>query len=95
MVQVKGSIVQALVTATRATLDQIRQNLKERTQTKEQALREYAERKRELLPQLLEAHEKGVATRELQKITGISHTTIARWIKAAKQEKEKQNVSTN
>ena len=89
----KRNIVQALATATQTALDQIGQKLKETMQTREQTQREYEERKRELLPQLLEAHEKGVSTRELQKITGISHTTIARWIWIAKQEKAKENVS--
>jgi len=90
----RRNIVQALVTATQSKLDQWGQQLKEAMQTKEQTLTAYEEKKRQLLPQLLEAQEKGVSTRELARITGISHMTISRWIKAA-QKKEEGNVNTS
>ena len=90
----RRNFVQALVIATQTTLDQWGQRLKEAMQTSEQHLTAYNEKKQKLLPQLIEAHEKGVSTRELGKITGISHTTIARWIEESKT-KEKQDVNTN
>ena len=87
-------IAQALIDATQSTLEQWGHKLKEAIQTKEQTVTAYEEKKRLLLPQLLEAHEKGVSTRELQEITGIPHATIARWIRKSKKE-ETDNVSSN
>jgi response regulator of citrate/malate metabolism len=93
--QMRRNIVQALVTATQSKLDQWGQQIKQAMQTTNQSLTAYEEKKQGLIPQLLEAREKGVSLRELAKITGISHTTIARWLKAAKKQKENQNVNTN
>lgn len=92
----RRNIVQALVTATQSKLDQWGQQLKEAMQSEEQRVNAYEDRKKTLIPQLLAAHDKGVSTRKLAEITGVSHTTIARWIKAAKHEKEKEpGVSNN
>jgi transposase-like protein len=62
---------------------------------KEQEIANYGAKKQELLPQLIEAHEKGVSSRELERIIGINHTTITRWIREAQKEKAKENVRTD
>jgi DNA invertase Pin-like site-specific DNA recombinase len=82
--------VQVLLSSTQKTLSEWNQKIRAAIQSKEQQRLEYLAKKQELLPQLIEAHEKGLSSRELEKITGINHTTITRWIKEAK--KEKQDV---
>jgi len=47
---------------------------------KETELREYKEAKQRLLPKLEKALDKGVDSRKLTEITGISHATICRWV---------------
>jgi DNA invertase Pin-like site-specific DNA recombinase len=85
--------VEALLSSSQKTLSEWNQRIRDAIQTKEQQQGDYQKKKQQLLPQLIEAHEKGVSSRELEKITGINHTTISRWIKEAKKEKEKQDVS--
>jgi len=70
------------------------QKIREAIQGQEEKRVNYQTKKNELLPQLIEASKKGVSSRELQQITGINHTTIARWIREGKKQKEKENVST-
>lgn len=81
--------VQVLLSSTHKTLSEWNQKIRAAVQTKEQQRAEYLAKKQEILPQLIEGHEKGLSSRELEKITGINHTTISRWIKEAK---EKQNA---
>ena len=84
-------VAKNVLEATQKTLEDWSQKIKRAIMIKEEQLKSYDEKKRELLPQLLEAHEKKVSTRELAQITGIPHTTIAKWIRDAKrQTKEKQ-----
>ena len=82
------NIVQALLSSTQKTLSEWNQKIQTAIQTKEQEQANYGAKKQQLLPQLIEAHEKGVSSRELQRITGINHTTITRWIREAKKEKQ-------
>lgn len=84
--------VQSLLGATQKTLEEWGEKIKEKMQVKEKELFTYEEKKRQLLPQLLEAHEKGVSARELAQITGINHTTIATWIKEAKRKEKEQDA---
>jgi len=92
------NIVRTLVDATQTTMDKWVEKIKEAMQVTEQEFQTYEEKKGELIPKLLEAHEKGVSARQLAKITGINHTTISRWIreaqklKEAKEEREKQHA---
>jgi DNA invertase Pin-like site-specific DNA recombinase len=86
-------LVQALLSSTQKTLSEWNQKIRTAIQTKEQERANYGAKKQQLLPQLIEAHEKGVSSRELERITGINHTTITRWIREAK--KEKQDVGAN
>jgi len=85
----KRNIIQALTNATQMTLEQWSQKLKEAIQSKEQVKATYEAKKQKLLPQLLEAHEKGISLRELAKITGISFSTISRWLKTAEQKEDR------
>ena len=82
-------IVKALLNARNQTMQEWSQTIKSAIQAKQEQQRIYEEKKRQLLPQLFESNKAGVSTRELEQITGINHTTIARWIKEAK---EKQNA---
>jgi transposase-like protein len=77
-------VVKTVIDATQKTLDEWRQTIKKAMQIKEEELKTYEEKKRELIPELVEAHEKGVSIRELAKIMGINHTTIANWIRQPK-----------
>jgi DNA invertase Pin-like site-specific DNA recombinase len=83
-------IVKALLNAKSKTMEEWNQAIKSSVQARQEQQRIYEEKKRQLLPQLIESNKAGVSTRELEQITGINHTTIARWIKEAK---EKQNVN--
>ena len=86
------NLVQALLSSTQKTLSEWNQKIQTAIQTKEQERANYGAKKEQLLPQLIGAHEKGVSSRELQRITGINHTTITRWIREAKKTREKENV---
>jgi len=85
--------VQALVSSTQKTLGEWSQKIRAAIQTKEVKRLSYQTKKNELLPQFIEASKKGVSSRELEQITGINHTTIARWIREGKKQKEKENVA--
>lgn len=87
--------VKALLSSTQKTLTEWNEKIRAAIQTKEEERLNYQAKKKALLPQLIEATEKGVSSRELEKITGINHTTICRWIKEARKQKEKENVSRN
>ena len=84
--------VLALLSGTQKTFSEWNQKIRAAIQTKEEEQLSYQAKKSELLPQLIEASKKGVSTRELEQITGINHTTIARWIREGKQQKEEKNV---
>jgi metal-dependent amidase/aminoacylase/carboxypeptidase family protein len=77
--------IQAVLTATQGKLDDWRKKIHQAGETKKQQLLTYKEKKRQLLPLLIEGQKEGVSTRELEQITGINHTTIAIWIKQAKE----------
>lgn len=87
-------LVKVLLSSTQKNLSEWNQKIRAATEIKEQARVNYQAKKDELLPQLIEAHKKGVSTRELEQITGINHTTIARWIREGSGQKEKKNAST-
>jgi hypothetical protein len=74
-------IVQELVSATQTKIDEWRKKINEAVLQKNQGQQEYEDKKALLLPQLKEGHDKGLSTRELEKITGINHTTIAKWLR--------------
>jgi DNA invertase Pin-like site-specific DNA recombinase len=87
--------VQALLKSTQKTINEWKQGIQDAIFTKEQDVANYQRKKEELLPQLVEAYKKGVSSRQLEKVTGINHTTILRWIKEAEKQKEKENVSAH
>lgn len=87
MVQVK-----ALLSSTHKTLIEWNQKIHDAMQRTEEERLNYQTKKKELIPQLVEASQRGVSSRELERITGINHTTIATWIREAKKQKEKENV---
>lgn len=84
------NVVKTLLEATQTTMDSWVEKIKKAMQIQEQEFKTYEEKKRQLLPKLLEAHEKGVSARKLAKIMGINHTTIGRWIREAKEKKAKE-----
>ena len=85
------SRVKSLLTTTENTLREWNQKIKVALESKEQQKADYQVKKQQLLPMLIDAHEKGLSTRELEKITGINHTTIAQWLREeAKKTKEKE-----
>ena len=88
-------LVQALLSSTQKTLSEWNQKIRTAIQTKEQERANYGTRKQQVLPMLIEAHEKGVSSRELERITGINHTTISRWVKEAQRKKAKENAHTD
>jgi len=87
-------LVQVLLGSTQKTLTEWNQKIRAAIQTREEERLTYQAKKNDLLPQFIEAHKRGVSSRELERITGINHTTIARWIReGSKKQKEKENVS--
>jgi DNA invertase Pin-like site-specific DNA recombinase len=66
------------------TLSEWNQKIKAAIETKERQKADFQAKKQQLLPILIDAHDKGVSSRELERITGINHTTICQWIKEAK-----------
>lgn len=81
----KIKLAQALLTATQAKIEQWCQAIDMAISAKPD-LQTYEERKKQLLPKLREAKEKGVTLRELARITGIPHQTIAKWLKPTKEQ---------
>lgn len=79
--------VKALLSSTQKTLSEWNQKIRDAIQTKQEERLNYQTKKQQLLPQLIEAYEKGVSSRELERITGINHATICRWIKEARETK--------
>ena len=88
-------IIKALFDATQTTIDQWSQKIKENIQGKAEKLRLYEQKKQDIIPMLLEAHEQGVSSRELGRIMGINHTTIAKWIRQAKAKEKQQEEKEN
>jgi transposase-like protein len=88
--------VKSLLTSTQKTVSEWAEKIRATVKTKEQERANYLSRKQQLLPDLIDAHEKGVSSRELERITGINHTTICRWVKEARKKKQQDdtNVST-
>jgi len=76
-------LVEVLLSSTQKTLSEWNQKIRDAIQTKQEEGLNYQTKKQQILPQLIEAYEKGVSSRELERITGINHTTICRWIKEA------------
>ena len=85
----RRNISKNLLEATQSTLEKWTQKIKEVVLLKKEEKESYNENKQKLIAELLDAHGKGVSARELAKITGISHSTIGRWIKEAKEKKGK------
>jgi len=83
----RKNAVQALLSASQGKLDDWRKKIHQTGETKKQELLIYEEKKRQLLPLLIQGQKEGVSTRELEEITGINHTTIAIWIKEAQKTK--------
>ena len=77
------SVVQGLLTATQGKLEDWKKKIDQARETKKQELLSYTEKKAQLLPLLIKGNKEGLSTRKLEEITGINHTTIARWIKEA------------
>jgi transposase-like protein len=90
-----ANLVQVLLSSTQKTLNEWNQKIRDAIQTNQEERLNYETKKQQLLPQLLEAYEKGVSSRKLERITGINHATICRWIREARKKKENENVSTN
>lgn len=84
----RRNISKSLLEATQSTLDKWAVKIREAVQLKEQGRDSYDEKRQKLLAELLDAHEKGLSARELAKITGISHSTIARWVREAKERQQ-------
>jgi DNA invertase Pin-like site-specific DNA recombinase len=90
------SRVKSLLTTTENTLREWNQKIKVALESKEQQRADYQSKKQQLLPMLIDAHEKGLSTRELEKITGINHTTIAQWLREeAKKTQDRGQDSQN
>lgn len=89
----KRNISRVLLEATQTKLAEWAEKIKG-AEVKGQELKFYEEKKQELATKLKEAHEKRVSIRELSKITGISNTTIGRWIKELKANEQPQHASS-
>jgi DNA invertase Pin-like site-specific DNA recombinase len=87
----RRNVSQVLVEATQKKLGEWSDKIKNVVEVKEQELMTYEQKKQELVPKLLEAHEKGIPIRELARITGISHATLARWVKEAVEKKAQKH----
>ena len=79
--------VNQLLATTEKTLSEWKQKIKVAIESKEQQKTEYEAKKQQLLPLLIDAHEKGLSSRDLEKVTGINHTTISQWLREAKKAK--------
>lgn len=80
----KRKIVKSLRDASQTKIEQWLQNISQAIATKGIDVEAYNQKKQELLPKLIEAQQKGIAVRELSKITGISRATISRWVNEQK-----------
>ena len=87
--------VQALLSGTQKIMSEWNQKIRDAIQTKQEEQVNYQAKKNELLPQLSEAHKKGVSSRELERITGINHATICRWIREARKKEDNENAGAN
>jgi len=83
----KKAFKSALEDVKQATIDAWTQSLKTLISSKEaefQKHKETEQKKQQLLTYLREAKEKGATLREMSQITGLTHTTIARWLNPEK-----------
>jgi transposase-like protein len=81
-------IAKALFEATQQTIEKWFQQIDTAITLKSQRLIEYEQKKKKILPKLVEATEKGVSLRELSKILGIPHQTLAKWLNEYKSSQE-------
>jgi hypothetical protein len=84
----RRSISRVLLEATQTKLVEWTEKIKGAVKEKGIDLKTYEEKKRELIPQLKEAHDKGVPIRELSRITGICNATLCRWIKELEEKEQ-------
>ena len=80
----KRNIVKALAEASQTTLSKWAQDIDNTISGRKQERLMIDDKKKQILPKLLEAQAAGVSLRKLAAITGIPHPTIARWVKEAK-----------
>lgn len=79
----KRNIVKALAEASQTTLSKWAQEIDNAISGRKQERLMIEDKKKQILPKLLEAHAAGVSLRKLAAITGIPHPTIGRWVKEA------------
>lgn len=84
----KRNIVKALAEASQTTLSKWAQDIDNTITGRKQERLMIEDKKKQILPKLLEAQAAGVSLRKLAAITGIPHPTISRWVKEAKPEKK-------
>ena len=90
----KKAFKSALEDVKQATIDAWVGSLKALVSEREREIqkqKEIEEKRLQLLPYLKNAREKGVTLREMSEITGISHTTIARWLNPEKYQRKKKS----
>ena len=80
----KRKIVKAIKEATSEKLDKWFQDIATAITQKDQNLLEYETKRKLVINKFLEAEEKGISARELERITGIPHQTISKWISEEK-----------
>jgi len=88
-----ANVVAVLRNSTQKILNDWKEKIQNAIETTQEERKSYVTKKEDLLPQLIEASKKGVSSRELERITGINHATICRWIREAKKQ-EGSNVSS-
>ena len=94
----KKAFVSALRDVKQATIDTWIDSVKTLISSKEaerQKQQEDEQKKTQLIPYLKEAMEKGATLRELSEITGLSHTTIARWLNPEKYHYKRKKKEPN
>ena len=83
----KKAFISALRDVKQATIDAWVDSVKTLISDADARLKQKEEdeqKRQQLLPYLKEATQKGVTLRELSEVTGLSHTTIARWLNPEK-----------
>ena len=90
----KRKIVKSILHATQETLEGWFKSVDRAVELKLGELEEYERKKQQIIPKLLEGYEKGLSTRELAKIFGIPHQTIARWIKQTREKQDAERKET-
>jgi len=84
--KIKKGVLQALTGVKQETIDTWFKQWDEQILKMKQEKEHEQQIRKQLLPKLLELHNQGMTSREIAKVTGISHATIARYIKLAKAE---------